>query len=78
MTDEQKSPAVPVEDSAAESKPALDSLKPEEQESEPKKKEWSRRSSRAGSSSQIVDKNALDALDLQDLIRKNNGTDVDL
>lgn len=77
MTDEQKSPEVPVEKSPAEAQPALDALKPEEDPSDKKQKRWSRKNSRADSSN-IADKNVLDALDLHDLIRKNNGTDVDL
>ena len=50
-----------------------------EDSSAPKKKQWARKNSRNKTDSiKPEDKNALDALDLQDLIRKNNGTDVDM
>ena len=50
-----------------------------EDSSAPKKKQWARKNSRnRAESAKPEDKHALDALDLKDLIRKNNGTDVDL
>ena len=78
MADEEKSSEAAAADKDSVEKEDAAKLKVEEKD--PKKSGGGKpRRSRAGSSVEsIAEKSLLDALDLNDLVKKNNGNDVDL
>jgi len=82
MTDEQKPASADVKSEAAETPlvKLLEDGKEGADEEQPSGVQSKRRSRKNSSvrTQQVPDKSALDALDLNDLIRKNSGGDVDL